>query len=44
MSSTLVVLDPLAEGRQRRYVGLDVALTTRPRHRGYAEIAARLGR
>jgi transcriptional regulator with XRE-family HTH domain len=42
-SSALVVLDPLAAGRQRPYVDLDAALTARPRHRGYAEIAARLG-
>ena len=42
-TSSLVVLDPLAEGRERRYVDLDAALNVRPRHRGYAEIAARLG-
>lgn len=42
-TSALVVLDPLAAGRQRPYVDLDAALTARPRHRGYAEIAARLG-
>jgi transcriptional regulator with XRE-family HTH domain len=42
-SSALVVLDPLAAGRQRPYVSLDAALTARPRHRGYAEMAARLG-
>ena len=41
--STLVVLDPLAAGRQRVYIGLAEALTARPRHRGYAEAAARLG-
>jgi transcriptional regulator with XRE-family HTH domain len=42
-SSALVVLDPLAAGRQRRFVDLDAALDARPRHRGYAEIVARLG-
>jgi transcriptional regulator with XRE-family HTH domain len=41
--SCLVVLDPLAAGRQRRFVDLDAALIARPRHRGYAELAARLG-
>jgi transcriptional regulator with XRE-family HTH domain len=41
--TTLVVLDPLATGRQREYIGLDDALaqTTRPRHRGYADAARR---
>ncbi len=39
--STLVVLDPLAAGRQRVYIGLKEALTARPRYRGYAEAAAR---
>jgi transcriptional regulator with XRE-family HTH domain len=42
--STLVVLDPLAAGRQRTFVGLDEALTVRPRHRGYADAASRLMR
>jgi transcriptional regulator with XRE-family HTH domain len=41
-TSTLVVLDPLAFGRQRQLISLDESLTTRPRHRGYAEAAARL--
>jgi transcriptional regulator with XRE-family HTH domain len=40
--STLIVLDPLASARQRAFVGLDEAMTVRPRHRAYAEIAARL--
>ena len=40
--STLVVLDPLAAGRQRVYIALAEALTARPRYRGYAEAAARL--
>jgi hypothetical protein len=42
MTSTLVVLDPLASGRQRKFVGLDGALTVRPRHRGYADAASKL--
>jgi hypothetical protein len=37
-TSSLIVLDPLAGGRQERLVGLDRALTARPRHRGYAEV------
>ena len=41
-SSALVVLDPCAVGRQRLYCGLDDALRTRPRHRGYADVAERL--
>lgn len=40
--SVLVVLDPLASGRARPYVGLEDALTVRPRYRGYAELAAQL--
>lgn len=43
-TSSLVVMDPLATGRQRPFVGLDEALTgVRPRHRGYADVAAKLG-
>ncbi len=42
VSSTLVVLDPLASGRQRQFVSLAEALTVRPRHRGYADVAAQL--
>jgi hypothetical protein len=41
-TSTLIVLDPLAAGRQRLFIGLDDALTARPRHRGYAEAAKAL--
>jgi transcriptional regulator with XRE-family HTH domain len=42
-SSILVVLDPLAAGRQRLFVALDEALAgARPRHRDYADVAARL--
>jgi transcriptional regulator with XRE-family HTH domain len=42
--SGLVVLDPLATGRARPYVGLDGALVVRPRYRGYADLAARVDR
>jgi DNA-binding XRE family transcriptional regulator len=43
-TSTCVLLDPFATGRQRRTVTLDQALGgVRPRVRGYAEAAARLG-
>lgn len=41
-SSALAVLDPLSVGRQRLFVGLDDALGSRPRQRGYAEAAAGL--
>lgn len=40
-TSTFVVLDPGAHGRQRLFCGLDDALRARPRYSGYAE-AARL--
>ncbi|MCY7419236.1 MAG: hypothetical protein LH650_12225, partial [Chloroflexi bacterium] len=43
MTSTFVLLDPAATGRQRRFISLDAALTSaRPRSRGYAEVAERL--
>lgn len=42
-TSTLIILDPLARPRQRTFISLDEALTARPRHRGYADAAARLG-
>jgi len=42
--SELVVLDPVAAGRQRLWIGLDAALTARPRHRGYADVARLLTR
>jgi transcriptional regulator with XRE-family HTH domain len=35
----LVVIDPLATGRQRRFISLEEALTARPRWAGYREIA-----
>jgi len=41
--SELVVLDPLSNGKQRIWIGLDEAMTVRPRHRGYAEVASALG-
>jgi transcriptional regulator with XRE-family HTH domain len=36
-TSSLVLLDPCAIGRQRLFVGLDTALSVKPRHRGYAD-------
>ena len=41
-ASALVVLDPLASGRQRSFISLDDALVARPRYAGYADVAARL--
>ena len=41
-TSTLVVMDPFASGRERSFVGLEAAMTVRPRHRGYATVAALL--
>jgi hypothetical protein len=41
-SAGLIVLDPVAQGPSARLVGLDRALTGRPRHRGYAEVRALL--
>jgi len=40
----LVVLDPLAKGRQRSWISLADALTARPRYHGYADVARLLGR
>lgn len=41
--STFVLLDPLATGRRRRFIGLEEALAgARPRLRGYADAAERL--
>jgi transcriptional regulator with XRE-family HTH domain len=42
--STLVVLDPLATGRQRAFVSLDAALVVRPRYRGYPDAARAVSR
>jgi hypothetical protein len=41
-SSALIVLDPLATGRQRLFVDLDDALRADARHRGYAAVAEAL--
>jgi transcriptional regulator with XRE-family HTH domain len=42
-SSSLIVLDPLATGRQQTWIDLETALGhARARHRGYAELAAAL--
>jgi hypothetical protein len=41
-TSALVVLDPLATGRQRAFISLDEGLSARPRHRGYADCASKL--
>jgi transcriptional regulator with XRE-family HTH domain len=43
VTSAFVVLDPLATNKQRSWIGLDEALTARPRHRGYADVARLLG-
>ena len=40
--SVLVILDPLAVGRQRPFIDLDQALTAVPRYRGYADVASKL--
>jgi transcriptional regulator with XRE-family HTH domain len=41
--TTLVMLDPLARGRQRPFVTLDAALNgVRPRHRGYVNVVEAL--
>ena len=39
-TAELVLLDPLARGRQRQFVSLERALVARPRYRGYADAAA----
>lgn len=42
-STALIVLDPLADGRQRQWIDLETAISiARPRVRGYAEAALRL--
>ena len=44
MVRTFVLLDPLAQGRQRAFADLDAALAgARPRVVGYRQAAARLG-
>jgi transcriptional regulator with XRE-family HTH domain len=42
VAAVLAVLDPLAAGRQRPFVGLDQALSVRPRHNGYVDAATKL--
>lgn len=42
ITSSLVVFDPLAAGRQRTWIGLEEAQSVRPRVRGYPEAAERL--
>jgi transcriptional regulator with XRE-family HTH domain len=44
VSSALVLLDPLATGRQRAFVGLADLPGIRPRYRGYAEAAEAIRR
>lgn len=41
-TASLIVLDPLARGRQRQWIGLSDAFAARPRHAGYAQVAAGL--
>ena len=43
-SSTLIVLDPAAAGRQRTWITSDDAMGARARHRGYSDAAATLER
>jgi hypothetical protein len=44
-STTLILLDPFASGRQKRWIDLEVALSSaRPMISGYAEAAQRLDR
>lgn len=44
VTSTLVVLDPLATGRRRPFVALDHALAARPRYRGYVDAVSAITR
>lgn len=42
-TSSLIVLDPLASGRQQRWISLDAAIASaRPRHRGYADVVSKM--
>jgi hypothetical protein len=42
-TATVIVLDPLATGRQRLWIGLDEALSkARPRHHGYSDVVSTL--
>ncbi len=43
VTSSFVLLDPLASGRQRVFVGLEEAIASaKPRHRGYADAVSKL--
>lgn len=42
VSSAFVLLDPLATGRELDFVDLEAALRVKPRHRDYADVAAKL--
>ncbi|MEO6349843.1 MAG: hypothetical protein ABIP53_04250 [Candidatus Limnocylindrales bacterium] len=43
VTSTLIVLDPLTTPKQGRWIDLEQAIAgARPRHRGYAEVVAKL--
>lgn len=43
VTSSLVLLDPLARGRQRVFVGLDDAIASaKPRHRGYVDVVSKM--
>lgn len=41
-TSSLILLDPLASGRERPFVGIASVGHVRPRHGGYADVARRL--
>jgi hypothetical protein len=42
-TATLIAFDPLASGRERAWISLEKAIDgARPRHRGYADIAAKM--
>jgi hypothetical protein len=39
-TSAMILLDPLAAGRERQFIGFPAGGTTRPRYRGYADALA----
>ncbi len=43
-TTTFVLFDPLAQGRQRRWLGLEAVLLARPRVSSYRDAAERLRR
>jgi len=43
VTSTLLILDPIAAPRRRRWIGIEDALRAEPRYRGHAEAAAAIG-